>query len=123
MLAEHARAHGPLAGHACLSALVQGTVCKILDADDVKPHKVRYYLDRRVAPKMAEVLCVYRQAKLLKKKPASDAVAIVSYDEKPGVQTIATTAPDLPPEPGVHPTFGRDIENPTIKGCSLGDTT
>jgi transposase len=113
LLAEHARTHGPLAGHACLSALVQGTVCKILDADDVKPHKVRYYLDRRdpdFAPKMAEVLCVYRQVKLLKKKPASDAVAIVSYDEKPGVQAIGTTAPDLPPEPGVHPTICRDHE-------------
>jgi transposase len=113
LLAEHARQHGPLAGHACLSDLVQGTVCKILDAEEVKPHKVRYYLDRRdpdFAAKMAEVLCVYRQVKLLKKKPPSDAVAIVSYDEKPGMQAIGTTAPDLPPEPGVHPTFARDHE-------------
>jgi transposase len=113
LLAAHAREHGPSAGHACLSALVQGTVCKLLDAEDVKPHKVRYYLDRRdpdFAPKMAEVLCVYRQVKLLKKKPPSDAVAIVSYDEKPGVQAIGTTAPDLPPQPGVQRTFARDHE-------------
>src|ERR1700719_942668 len=113
LLAEHAREHGPLVGHACLSDLVQGTVCKILDAEDVKPHKVRYYLERRdpnFAEKMAEVLCVYRQVKLLKKKPPSDAVAIVSYDEKPGVQAISTTAPDLPPEPGLHQTFARDHE-------------
>src|SRR5262249_23182443 len=27
--------------------LVQGTVCKILDEQEVKPHKVRYYLERR----------------------------------------------------------------------------
>ena len=40
----------------------------------------------------------------------SDAVAIVSYDEKPGIQAIATTAPDLTPEPGKHPTFARDNE-------------
>ena len=40
----------------------------------------------------------------------SDAVAIVSYDEKPGIQAIATTAPDLPPQPGRHATFGRDYE-------------
>jgi transposase len=113
LLAEHAREHGPSAGHACLSDLAQGTVCKILDAQDVKPHKVRYYLERRdpeFAAKMAEVLCVYRQVKLLKRKPASDAVAIVSYDEKPGVQAIGTTAPDLPPEAGVHQGFGRDHE-------------
>ena len=37
-------------------------------------------------------------------------VAVVSYYEKPGIQAIATTAPDLPPEPGVHPTFARDHE-------------
>jgi transposase len=113
LLAEHARTHGPSAGHACLSDLVQGTVCKILDAEEVKPHKVRYYLERRdpdFAEKMAEVLCVYRQVKLLKRRLPSDAVAIVSYDEKPGVQAIGTTAPDLPPEPGRHQTFARDHE-------------
>jgi transposase len=37
-------------------------------------------------------------------------IAIVSYDEKPGIQAIATTAPDLPPKPGVHATFARDYE-------------
>src|SRR5271166_4078209 len=63
-----------------------------------------------------EVLCVYREVKVIKetaaasKKKPSDAVAIVSYDEKPGIQAIATTAPDLPPEPGAHATFARDHE-------------
>ena len=122
LLASHAREHGPAEGHACLSSLAQGTVCKILDAQEVKPHKVRYYLERRdpaFAAKMAEVLCVYRKVNILKKKRAaaakknekpSEAVAIISYDEKPGIQAIATTAPDLLPEPGVHPTFARDFE-------------
>ena len=66
LLARHAREHGPAAGHDCLSNLVQGTVCKILDHQEVKPHKVRYYLERRDAEfeqKMAEVLCVYREVK------------------------------------------------------------
>jgi len=102
-----------------LANLAQGTVCKLLDQDDVKPHKVRYYLERRdpeFAAKMAEVLCVYRKVKLLKKAAAraktkpSDTVAIVSYDEKPGIQAIATTAPDLPPVPGMHATFAREHE-------------
>ena len=118
LLASHARERGPAQGHACLANLVQGTVCKILDQEDVKPHKVRYYLERRdpdFAEKMAEVLCVYRQVKILKKAAVSksrpsDAVAVVSYDEKPGIQAIATTAPDLPPEPGVHATFAREHE-------------
>src|SRR5436853_3848716 len=119
LLARHAREHGPTAGHACLANLAQGTVCKILDQEEVKPHKVRYYLERRdpqFAEKMAEVLCVYRKAKLLKKAAAgsnsepSDALAVISYDEKPGIQAIATTSPDLPPEPHVHATFARDHE-------------
>src|SRR6202162_4353770 len=89
LLAEHAREHGPLVGHACLSDLVQGTVCKILDAEDVKPHKVRYYLERRdpnFAAKMAEVLCVYRQVKLLKKKTARGGGGIGFFEEKTGAQ-------------------------------------
>ena len=106
------------AGHECLSHLVQGTVCKILGQEDIKPYKVRYYLERRDAEfeqKMAEVLCVYREVQVLKKATAKPnkpetPVAIVSYDEKPGIQAIATTAPDLPPVPGVHATFARDHE-------------
>jgi transposase len=119
LLARHAREHGPAEGHACLRNLVQGTAVKILNEEDVKPHKVRYYLEERdpeFAEKMADVLCVYRKVKILKKaaasskKKQSDAVAIISYDEKPGIQAIATTAPDLPPVPGAHPTFTRDHE-------------
>jgi transposase len=122
LLADHARAHGPAEGHSCLSELAQGTVCKILDAQEVKPHKVRYYLERRdpqFKAKMAQVLCVYSKVNLLKKAAAaatkknrkpSEAVTVISFDEKPGIQAIATTAPDLPPEPGVHPTFTREIE-------------
>ena len=118
LLARHAREYGPAAGHECLTTLVQGTVCKILGQEEIKPHKVRYYLERRDAEfeqKMAEVLCVYREVQVLKKAAAKSnkpdkPVAIVSYDEKPGIQAIATTAPDLPPEPGVHATFARDHE-------------
>ena len=117
LLARHAREHGRAAGHACLAHLVQGTVCKILDRHEVKPHKVRYYLERRdpeFEQKMAEVLCVYREVQVLKKAAAKSKkpgkVAIVSYDEKPGIQAIATTAQDLPPVPGTHATFTRDHE-------------
>jgi transposase len=119
LLARHAREHGPAEGHGCLAKLVQGTVCKILNEQEVKPHKVRYYLERRdpeFKAKMAEVLCIYREVKIIKetaaaaKQKPSDAVAVVSYDEKPGIQAIATTAPDLSPEPSLHATFARDHE-------------
>src|ERR1700746_1197835 len=90
LLARHAREHGPAAGHACLANLVQGTVCKILGQEEIKPHKVRYYLENRDAEferKMAEVLGVYREVQILKKAAAEaekskKPVAIVSYDEK-----------------------------------------
>src|SRR6202051_1120667 len=121
LLARHAREHAPAAGHECLANLVQGTVCKILGQEEVKPHKVRYYLERRDAEfeqKMAEVLCVYREVQVLKKaaakakkaKKPGKPVTIVSYDEKPGIQAVATTAPDLPPVPGTYATFSRDYE-------------
>ena len=116
LLARHARENAAAAGHECLANLAQGTVCKILNQEQVKPHKVRYYLEQRDADfeqKMAEVLCVYREVQVLKKdrrNKADKRVAIVSYDEKPGIQAIATTAPDLPPQPGVHATFVRDHE-------------
>src|SRR3979490_3194508 len=121
LLARHAREHGAAAGHGCLANLVQGTVGKILGQEEVKPHKVRYYLERRDAEfeqKMAEVLCVYREVQVLKKAAAKAKTAkkpgkpatIVSYAEKPGVQAAATRAPDLPPVPGTYTTFARDYE-------------
>ena len=116
LLARHAREHGPAAGHDCLARLAQGTVCKILNRQAVKAHKIRYYLERRDSEfeeKMAQVLCVYREVALLKKTAADGQrkpTVVVSYDEKPGIQAIATTAPDLPPKPGLHPSFARDHE-------------
>ena len=92
LLARHAREHGPAEGHACLAKLAQGTLCKVLNEQEIKPHRVRYYLERRdpeFGQKMAQVLCVYREVKLIKetaaaaKQEPSDAVAIVSYDESP----------------------------------------
>ena len=114
LLARHIREHAVAAGYPCLASIVQGTACKILAHHEVKPHKVRYYLDRRdeaFEEKMAEVLCVYREVAVLKAGEASDTnVAIISYDEKPGIQAIGNTAPDLPPKPGSHAGFARDHE-------------
>jgi transposase len=114
LLARHVREHATAAGHPSLARIVQGTVCKILAGQEVRPHKVRYYLERRdeaFEAKMAEVLCVYREVAILKESDRSGTeVAIISYDEKPGIQAIGNTAPDLPPRPGAHETFARDHE-------------
>ncbi len=114
LLARHARDPCRAAGHGSLSRLAQGTLCKILAKQEIKAHKIRYYLERRdpdFAEKMAEVLCVYREVALLREAGSDKPdIAILSCDEKPGIQALATTAPDLPPVPGKHQSFARDHE-------------
>jgi transposase len=101
LLAKHARDHGAAAGHPSLAKLAQGTVCKILADQDVKPHRVRYYLEKRdpqFEPKMAEILCVYQQVALLRAHGQSavsagegmdGSLAVISYDEKPAFRRSA----------------------------------
>jgi len=122
LLARHARDYGPAAGHACLARIAQGTVCKIFADQEVRPHKVRYYPERRdpaVEAKMAEVRCVYQEVAIRRAvesgavKAANKAepnVAFISYDANPGIQAIANTAPDLPPVANEHPCVARDHE-------------
>ena len=73
LLVRHAREHEPAAGHECLANLAQGIVCKILARHEVKPHNVRYYLERRdpeFEQKMVQVLCVYREIAILQQAAA-----------------------------------------------------
>ena len=116
-LAAYVASHAVAAGFPRLSRAGKSTVWRILDAHELKPHRVRYYLEHRDAQferKMAEVLMVYRDVMLYRAKAAHDArplpVFTVSVDEKPGVQALGTTAPDLPPVPGTHSGIGRDHE-------------
>jgi transposase len=115
LLAEHIRKHCVAAGYRSLSKLGRGTVSKILSANQVRPHKIQYYLERRdpeFDAKMVQVLHVYNEVAIWREKgaPPPDLVAVLSYDEKPGIQAIQNTAPDLPPVPGKHATIGRDHE-------------
>lgn len=66
-LAQYVAAHAQEAGFARLTQAAKATVWRILNAHDLKPHRVRYYLERRDAEfdrKMAEVLMVYRDVTL-----------------------------------------------------------
>jgi transposase len=114
LLAGHARRLGPAAGHPCLATLVPSTVRTILQEQEVRPHKVRYYLERRdpaFDERLAAVVEVYQAVQQLQDvAPEAHRVAILSYDEKPGLQAIAPTAPDRPPQRGRHPTVQRDHE-------------
>ena len=105
------------AGFPRLANAGKSTVWRILDDNDIKPHKIRYYLEKRDPDfdrKMQEVLMVYRDVSLYTEGAVHDArpnpIYTVSVDEKPGVQAIGLTAPDLPPVPGKAPSVGRDYE-------------
>ncbi|MBM4295068.1 MAG: IS630 family transposase [Deltaproteobacteria bacterium] len=113
LLAQHCQQHAFEAGHTCLGQISKGTVSKILRKSGVRPHKIAYYLERRdpdFESKMVQVLHVYREVKLLQEKgqPDNGKTAILSYDEKPGIQALGNVAPDLPPVPGEHSQISRD---------------
>jgi len=115
LLAGHVRKHCGDAGHPCLQKLARGTVSKILSQNSIRPHKITYYLERRdpeFETKMNQVLYVYKEVQLWHQvgEDASALVAFLSFDEKPGIQAIGVTAPDLPPVPGEHPDWARDHE-------------
>jgi len=115
LLAKHAREHGPAQGHPSLAKLVRGTVSKILTQREIRPHKIRYYLEKRDPEfeiKMKQVLCVYKEVQLLREADddTSSMIAILSYDEKPGIQALQAKAPDLPPVPGKYEAVSRDYE-------------
>ncbi len=105
------------AGFPRLSHAGKSTVWRILDENEIKPHKIRYYLEKRDPDfdrKMQEVLLVYREVSIAASGAVHDGhpepVYTVSVDEKPGVQAIGLTAPDLPPVPKQYATIGRDYE-------------
>jgi transposase len=114
LLSDHIKANCKKSGHSCLEKLSRGTVSKILTKSEIRPHKIKYYLEKRDPDfdvKMEQVLYVYREVEILKRKKQKDySVAIISYDEKPGIQAIENTAPDLPPVPGSKSCLARDYE-------------
>lgn len=118
-LAKFVSERAEAAGFPRLANAGKSTVWRILDDIDIKPHKIRYYLEKRDPEfdrKMQEVLMVYRDVGLYAPGAASvhdarpEAIYTVSIDEKPGVQAISVTAPDLPPVPGKASSVSRDYE-------------
>lgn len=113
LLVRHIHSHCRDAGHPSLSKVAGGTVSKILRQNKVRPHKVRYYLERRdpdFDTKMVQILLVYEEVELQRATSEDDSTVVISYDERPGIQAIESKAPDLPPVPGRHPTISREFE-------------
>jgi len=125
-LAKHLRNTAESAGHRSLAQIVKSTVYKILEDAPLRPHKIKYYLERRdpeFERKMREVLIVYRQVEELFQQPApppgTPRVVTVSIDEKPEVQALAPTSLDLSPVPGKHPEGGRGYEYKRLGTASI----
>lgn len=125
-LAKYTKEHAPKAGHHCLSQAAKATIWRILSANEIRPHKIQYYLEKRdldFKRKMQEVLMVYEEVNLQNdsSKPEGHypGIITVSVDEKPGVQAIATVAPDLPPVPGKHKCVDRDYEYKRLGTVSI----
>ncbi len=125
-LANHVRTHAVAARHPSLAKAVKATVQRILAEQPLHPERIKYYLERRdpqFDEKMKNVLLVYRAVALqneersLTDTPLS--VITVSVDEKPGLQAIANTAPDLLPVAGQHPDVARDHEYKRLGTCSI----
>ena len=125
-LANHIREHAVEAGFPALSRAAKATVHRILAEQPLHPEKVKYCLERRdphFEAGMRRVLIVYQDVALQNAKRAAGQMAsniiTVSVDEKPGVQAIGNTAPDLPPVPGRHSAISRDHEYKRLGTCSI----
>ena len=126
LLARHVRREAMQSGHPSLSRAAKATVQRILAEQPLHPERVRYYLEKRdpaFEVRMRDVLLVYQEVALQNEAQrvgeGRPTVITVSVDEKPGLQAIANTAPDLPPVPGKHPTVGRDHEYKRLGTCSI----
>jgi transposase len=127
LLTQHIRQRCEAAGYAELRQLSRSKLHKILTEAKLRPHKIRYYVERRdpdFEPKMAAVLHVYKEVEiinegLLRGTLREAPMITVSYDEKPGLQALAPTSPDLPPVPGQHPSHTRDYEYERLGTVSL----
>lgn len=126
-LTSHINKTAEAAGYTRLSTIHKSTVHTILDEADIKPHKITYYCENRdpnFDSKMHNVLLVYKQLEMQFDESGKLIISedtpihVLSYDEKPEIQAIATTSDDLMPNEK-HPTINRDYEYKRLGTLSL----
>lgn len=127
-LTEHINSQAEKNGFTRLSTLTKTSIKKILDSADIKPFRIRYYCERRdpdFESKMHDVLFVYKQIEMFFDEngelyiPAGEQdIHTISYDEKPGIQAISVTSPDLRPT-GKIGYVKRDYEYKRLSTVSL----
>ena len=128
-LTSHINTTAEAAGYTRLSTIHKSTVHNILDDAEIKPYRIRYYCENRdpeFESKMHNILLVYKQLSFqfdedghfIPWENDEEVVHVLSYDEKPGIQAIATTAEDLLPDDS-HSTISRDYEYKRLGTLSL----
>ena len=126
-LTSHINKTAEAAGYTRLSTIHKSTVNTILDEADIKPHTITYYCENRdpdFDSKMHNVLLVYKQLEMQFNESGElivsddSPVHVLSYDEKPGIQAVATTSDDLMPDER-HQTISRDYEYKRLGTLSL----
>lgn len=107
-LAEYVRKHASektFGGE--LAKASKSTIWSILDSDEIKPHRSRYYLEKKdpdFSAKCHEVLLLYKRVEMelvfrdtLSSSSQPNGAVFVSYDEKHGIQAIGNVHPDRRP--------------------------
>lgn len=128
-LTSHINKNAETAGFTRLSTIHKSTVYTILDEAEIKPFRIKYYCENRDPDfdgKMHNVLLVYKQLSMqfdedghfIPWDEGDEIVHVLSYDEKPGIQAIATTSDDLLPDEN-HNSISRDYEYRRLGTLSL----
>lgn len=106
-LHKHIQGNAEDAGYPRLKTMTKPWLQTYLKSMDIKPFKIKYYLERKDPEfdrKMHDVLLVYKQVEMQFDQDGNIIIPddghqthTLSYDEKPGIQAIANKYPDHNP--------------------------
>src|ERR1039457_300307 len=127
LLIAHIRQHCVAVGHPALLRLSRSKLHKILRQGELRPHKIRYYVEKRDPDfeiKMANVLHVYKEVEIVNEYRRGESgrqlgMVTISYEEKPGIQAFAVKTADRPPVAGRYASHLRDYEYERMGTVSL----
>ncbi len=120
IMTDHLRKNSP-----SLGSISRSTVFEILNDSENKPHRVRYYVEKKdldFEAKMAVVLHVYRDIDMINNGviiPELRDTGASSFVEKPRMQAISQTSNEPPTVPGKRPSVTRDYEYKRLGTLSL----
>jgi transposase len=106
-LHKHIQDHAEESGYPRLKTVTKPWLQKYLKKMDIKPFKIKYYLERKdpdFENKMHDVLMVYKQVQMQFDENGNiiipengNMMHTISYDEKPGIQAVSNKYPDYNP--------------------------